>query len=100
MLFFATELLNDDRTLRILCYAGWPQVNHLYKADFFGERALFTSEPRTATVVASGMSPLICLTLKRNVFVEVLGPLQNLMVREKIDMVSARALTLRFSRLK
>jgi cGMP-dependent protein kinase 2 len=64
------------------------QVNHLYKADFFGERALFTSEPRTATVVASGSSPLICLTLKRNVFVEVLGPLQNLMVREKIDMVS------------
>jgi cGMP-dependent protein kinase 2 len=40
---------------------GTRKVNHLFKADFFGERALLTDEPRAASVEAitklrSGMS--------------------------------------------
>jgi cGMP-dependent protein kinase 2 len=29
------------------------KVNHLFKADFFGERALLTDEPRAASVEAT-----------------------------------------------
>ncbi|GBG71648.1 hypothetical protein CBR_g9064 [Chara braunii] len=65
--------------------SGERKINHLYRSDYFGERALFTEEPRTATVVAMGSIPLVCLTLKRDVFVQLLGPLQELMAREKID---------------
>ena len=31
---------------------GTRKVNHLFKADFFGERALLTDEPRAASVEA------------------------------------------------
>jgi CRP-like cAMP-binding protein len=52
------------------------EVNKLFRADFFGERALLTDEPRGATVVVVGDTPLRCLTLTREVFTEYLGPLQ------------------------
>eukprot|EP00899_Mesostigma_viride_P018106 jgi/Mesvir1/26297/Mv12883-RA.1 len=63
------------------------KVNHLFRSDFFGERALLTDEVRTASVVAAGNHPLVCLTLKRDVFIQVLGPLQALMAREKSEQV-------------
>lgn len=62
---------------------GRRKVNHLFKSDFFGEAALLSNEPRTATVEA--ITKLTCLTLNRETFVEILGPLQDLMAREKSD---------------
>ncbi|GFR45931.1 hypothetical protein Agub_g7393 [Astrephomene gubernaculifera] len=67
---------------------GQRKVNHLFKADFFGERALLTDEPRMATVEA--YTKLICLTLKRETFQEILGPLEQLMAREKSNQVVAQ----------
>jgi CRP-like cAMP-binding protein len=45
---------------------GERQVNTLYEGDYFGEMALLTDEPRTATVRA--MVPSELFTLKRPVF--------------------------------
>ena len=104
---------------------GQRKVNHLFKADFFGERALLCDEPRCgqppsehcmcfcsprgisyaskcpcitypcthapcriATVEAS--TKLVCLTLKRDTFTEILGPLEQLMSREKSPQVVAQ----------
>jgi cGMP-dependent protein kinase 2 len=52
-------------------------VNRLFKADYFGERALLSNEPRGATVVAS--QETVCLVLDRDTFVEILGPLDKVM---------------------
>uniref|UniRef100_A0A7S0V7R7 cGMP-dependent protein kinase n=1 Tax=Polytomella parva TaxID=51329 RepID=A0A7S0V7R7_9CHLO len=67
---------------------GPRKVNHLFKADFFGERALLSDEPRMATVEAS--TRLVCLTLNRDTFTEILGPLEQLMAREKSPQVVAQ----------
>lgn len=67
---------------------GQRKVNHLFKADFFGERALLSDEPRMATVKA--YTKLVCLTLRRDTFTEILGPLENLMAREKSAQVVAQ----------
>mmetsp|Transcript_15859 Transcript_15859/g.51973 ORF Transcript_15859/g.51973 Transcript_15859/m.51973 type:complete len:718 (-) Transcript_15859:2059-4212(-) len=69
---------------------GEEKVNHLFKGDFFGERALLKDEPRGATVKAVGSEPLMCLTLARKEFSELLGPLQNLMERAKSPVVVKR----------
>jgi len=61
------------------------KVNHLFKADFFGEKALLSDEPRAATI--ESVTRLICLVLQRATFVEILGPLQALMAREKSHAV-------------
>lgn len=66
------------------------RVNQLFKADFFGEGALLSDEPRGATVEAT--APLTCLTLDRATFTAVLGPLQQLMSREKSAAVTAQRL--------
>lgn len=50
---------------------GGKEVNRLFKADFFGERALLSNEPRGATVAA--VQETVCLTLDRDTFVEILG---------------------------
>lgn len=72
---------------------GPRKVNHLFKADFFGERALLCDEPRAASVEA--ITRLTCLTLKRDTFVEVLGPLEQLMRREKSpEVVTTRLMKL------
>jgi cGMP-dependent protein kinase 2 len=60
---------------------GPKKVNHLFKADYFGEQALLTSAPRGATVEA--LTELTCLTLARDRFTELLGPLQDIMKRDK-----------------
>uniref|UniRef100_A0A7S3R8L1 cGMP-dependent protein kinase n=1 Tax=Dunaliella tertiolecta TaxID=3047 RepID=A0A7S3R8L1_DUNTE len=67
---------------------GQRKVNHLFKADFFGERALLSAEPRMATVEA--YTKLVCLTLRRDTFTEILGPLEKLMTREKSPQVVAQ----------
>lgn len=65
------------------------KVNHLFKADFFGEKALLSDEPRAATIEA--VTKLTCLVLQRQTFVEILGPLQDLMAREKsVEVVAER----------
>jgi len=56
---------------------GGKVVNRLFKADYFGERALLSNEPRGATVVAS--QETVCLALDRDTFVEILGPLDKVM---------------------
>ncbi|KAK9842021.1 hypothetical protein WJX81_004559 [Elliptochloris bilobata] len=68
---------------------GTHKVNHLFKADFFGERALLTDEPRAASV--EPITRLVCLVLARDTFVSILGPLEALMAREKsVAVVSQR----------
>ncbi len=56
---------------------GGQEVNRLFKADFFGERALLSNEPRGATVAA--VQDTVCLSLDRDTFVEILGPLDAVM---------------------
>eukprot|EP00191_Tetraselmis_sp_GSL018_P002817 CAMPEP_0177614176 /NCGR_PEP_ID=MMETSP0419_2-20121207/22512_1 /TAXON_ID=582737 /ORGANISM="Tetraselmis sp., Strain GSL018" /LENGTH=708 /DNA_ID=CAMNT_0019111209 /DNA_START=131 /DNA_END=2257 /DNA_ORIENTATION=- len=75
---------------------GPKQVNHLFKADFFGEKALLSDEPRAATVEA--VTKLICLTLQRKSFVQILGPLQDIMAREKSEEVVSQRMTKLMSR--
>ncbi|KAI8465523.1 MAG: cyclic nucleotide dependent protein kinase [Monoraphidium minutum] len=70
---------------------GPRKVNHLFKADFFGERALLEDAPRMATVQAH--TKLTCLALAREEFVQLLGPLQKLMEREKSPQVIAQRLS-------
>lgn len=70
---------------------GPRKVNHLFKADFFGERALLEDAPRMATVQAH--TKLTCLALGREEFVQLLGPLQKLMEREKSPQVIAQRLS-------
>lgn len=68
---------------------GKKKVNHLFKSDFFGEAALLSNEPRTASIEA--ITKLTCLTLNRETFVEILGPLHDLMQRQKSsDAVKSR----------
>ncbi len=53
-------------------------VKHYKVGDYFGERALLTNESRAANVVAS--SPLLkVVTLDRNSFKRLLGPLDHLL---------------------
>jgi hypothetical protein len=56
---------------------GGKVVNRLFKADYFGERALLSNEPRGATVVAA--QETVCLVLDRDTFLEILGPLDKAM---------------------
>ncbi|CAD7705322.1 unnamed protein product [Ostreobium quekettii] len=70
---------------------GLSKVNHLFKADFFGERALLCDEPRAASVEA--ITELTCLALNRETFVDILGPLEDLMRREKSPEVITTRMT-------
>lgn len=56
------------------------QVATLSKGNFFGEMSLLRGEPRQADVIADGS--LECLTLARDKFVELLGPVQEVLNRE------------------
>jgi len=70
------------------------EVNRLFRSDFFGEQALLHEEPRKATVLAA--TNLTALALDRQTFVNVLGPLQDIMAQEK----STEATTQRMAKLK
>ena len=52
----------------------------LTEGGFFGERALLTNEPRAATIKAIS-DKLECLTLTREDFIILLGPLEDIMQR-------------------
>ena len=74
--------------------SGRPRrVNQLFRSDFFGEASLLTSAPRAASVVA--VTKLVCLTLDRENFISLMGPLEQLMAREKSPhVVGARLMKL------
>ena len=44
---------------------------------YFGERALLTNDVRAANIVATA-SEVVCLTLERDTFVRILGPLDEI----------------------
>ncbi|CAK4090760.1 unnamed protein product [Aphanomyces euteiches] len=60
------------------------EIARLSVGDYFGEMALLNDEPRKANVVACG-GTLECFVLERNKFVELLGPLQDILNREAED---------------
>ncbi len=55
------------------------EVARLTNGAYFGEIALLTSKPRQATVTVVG--DLKCLTLDRKTFQRVMGPLQDILMR-------------------
>eukprot|EP00798_Chlamydomonas_sp_ICE-L_P009758 gene9758-7633_t len=57
------------------------KINHLFKADYFGEQALLKEEPRKATVRT--VTSCVVLCVDRPTFVSILGPLESAMVTEK-----------------
>ena len=51
-----------------------------YKSgEYFGERALLTNEVRAANIISE--SDVKCLTLERETFVRILGPLKVILER-------------------
>lgn len=48
--------------------------------DYFGERALLKNETRAATVVAKS-TPTKCMVLDRRSFVRMLGPVDEILMR-------------------
>jgi len=48
--------------------------------DYFGERALLKNETRAATVIANS-SPTKCMVLDRRSFVRMLGPVDEILMR-------------------
>eukprot|EP00878_Enallax_costatus_P001687 GHUV01001841.1.p1 GENE.GHUV01001841.1~~GHUV01001841.1.p1 ORF type:complete len:745 (+),score=263.55 GHUV01001841.1:565-2799(+) len=71
---------------------GGKEVNRLFKADFFGERALLVNEPRAATVAAS--QPTVCLVLDRETFTQILGPLEKALQAAKEETVIQQRMAL------
>ena len=68
-----------DIPTRVLTHSLAHFLTHLLaentQAEFFGERALLTDEPISATVVAGGPKVGV-MTLKKDQFESLLGPLQ------------------------
>jgi CRP-like cAMP-binding protein/serine/threonine protein phosphatase PrpC len=58
-------------------------VMELGQGQYFGERALLTSEPRAANVIASGDRPVKLLFISKDAFEEVLGPLQEIIDQDR-----------------
>jgi cAMP-dependent protein kinase regulator len=67
----------------VICRREMPKVeqvvNKLHPADYFGEIALLTAQPRAASVVANG--PVKCIKLDRERFNRVLGPCEDILRR-------------------
>jgi cAMP-dependent protein kinase regulator len=55
------------------------KVKHYAKGDYFGELALIKGEPRAANIVAE--SPLKLISLDRNSFKRLLGPIEDILKR-------------------
>jgi CRP-like cAMP-binding protein len=54
--------------------------SQLAAGDYFGEMALLLEEPRHANVIA--MEEVSTLTLNRHQFIQLLGPLRDLLDRQ------------------
>ncbi|KAL7553194.1 hypothetical protein ACHAWF_016463 [Thalassiosira exigua] len=65
------------------------EVARLTSGSYFGEVALLTTKPRQATVTAAGT--LTCLTLNRRTFNRVMGPLQDILMRNIEEYNKIRA---------
>lgn len=59
------------------------EITRLSAGEYFGEMALLSDESRNANVVAVG--PVECFRLHRDMFTELLGPLQDIMERDAIQ---------------
>jgi CRP-like cAMP-binding protein/serine/threonine protein phosphatase PrpC len=67
------------RCTRMEAGASEPKlVMELGPGQYFGERALLTNEQRAANVIASGDKVLKLLSISKDAFEEVLGPLQEI----------------------
>ena len=55
------------------------EVMQYKPGSYFGERALLTNETRAATILAT--SNVVCLTLERDTFSRLLGPLDTILQR-------------------
>ncbi len=60
---------------------------NLNVGDYFGEQALLSNEPRNATCIANS-DVVVCLTLRRSAFDELLGPLEHLMKKNLAEFDS------------
>lgn len=47
---------------------------------YFGERALLTNDVRAANIIATS-DEVVCLTLERDTFIRLLGPLDEILKR-------------------
>lgn len=61
----------------VACLIDGNEVNRLQMGAYFGARALLKKEPRAATITCKG--PVQVLTLDRNGFKDLLGPLEDIM---------------------
>ena len=64
--------IRDDESSK----GKFKEVLRLSAGEYFGERALLSSQPRAANVIAVGN--VKCLQISRAAFEEVLGPLRNI----------------------
>lgn len=63
------------------------QIATLSTGNFFGEMSLLHGKPRQADVIANGN--LECLSLDQGRFVELLGPIQDILNREALERKNA-----------
>ncbi|KAL7686618.1 putative cGMP-dependent kinase, protein kinase-like domain superfamily, rmlC-like jelly roll [Plasmopara halstedii] len=63
------------------------QIATLSTGNFFGEMSLLHGKPRQADVIANGS--LECLSLDQGRFVELLGPIQDILNREALERKNA-----------
>ena len=62
-------------------------VKKYSKGDYFGELALIKGEPRAANIVAE--TNLKLLSLDRNSFKRLLGPLEDILKRKSNDYIKS-----------
>ena len=60
------------------------KVKDYQRGDFFGERALLTSELRAANIVVTSPECVV-LSIDRETFIRLLGPLQDILKREMAE---------------
>lgn len=75
-------------------------VFHLKDGDYFGERALLTSEPRVANIIATTTVKVLCIG--KESFEEVLGPLSAIIDENRIrrEQVAAASLQIDLSKVE
>jgi len=67
----ATIMKTDGSTTSVMNYS---------KGQYFGERALLTNDVRAANIIAES-DDVLCLSLERDTFVRLLGPLDEILRR-------------------